>query len=227
MASSRTTSPQSKLSPSEQRGLDARLAAIRSMPTPIPASERYKYTIETVEKGGFFKLDGLTYRVQARNAYREGEGPNAWEWWELELLCLQNGETTFIEWEKDDKVEVSMTLRKLSWKDLRDDEGGKVEEDDLENIVKEEDDLVYEKTTFEYDDDSQAIFFRDGEEGEGEPVWIVDFEAKDGTKLTIEEWGDEASGDWEYDLSLSRQIDPNDIGVLVEKTESPAKTDLN
>ncbi|MEE8434079.1 MAG: hypothetical protein V3S64_04750, partial [bacterium] len=61
-------------------------------------------------------------------------------------------------------------------------------------------------------------------EGEGEPVWIVDFEAKDGTLLTIEEWGDEASGDWEYDISLSRQIDPNDIGVLVEKAEPPPKT---
>lgn len=226
MASSRNHSQQSKLSPAEQRGLDARLAAIRSMPAPIPASERYQHTIETVEQGGFFKLDGLTYLVQGLHAYREGEGPSAWEWWELELLCLQNGETTFMEWEKDDKVEASMTLKKLSWKDLRDDKGGKVDEDDLEEMVEEEDDLVYEKTTFEYEDDSQAMFFRN-DDGEGEPVWIVDFEAKDGTTLTIEEWGDEASGDWEYDISLSRQIDPDTIEVLVEKSGSASEAALN
>ncbi|MEE8435046.1 MAG: hypothetical protein V3S64_09705, partial [bacterium] len=113
-------SSQSKLSPSEQRGLDARLAAIRSMPAPIPASERYKHTIETVDQGGFFKLDGLTYSVQGRHAYREGEGPNAWEWWELELLCLQSGETAYLEWEKDDRIEASMSLKTLSWRDLRD-----------------------------------------------------------------------------------------------------------
>ena len=46
------------------------------------------------------------------------------------------------------------------------------------------------------------------------------FEANDGTTLTIEEWGDEDGGDWEYDLSLSRRIDPDDIGVLVEKAGS-------
>lgn len=213
-------SSQSKLSPAEQRGLDARLAAIRSMPAPIPASERYKHTIETVEAGGFFRLEGLTYRVQGRHAYRDGDGPNASEWWELELLCLQNGETAYLEWEKDDRIEASMSLKTLSWKDLRDEDGEKVDEDDLEKIVEEEDSLVYQKTTFEYDDDSQARFFRDGEEGEGEPVWIVDFEAKDGTTLTIEEWGGEDGGDWEYDLSLSRRIDPDDIGVLVEKAGS-------
>lgn len=210
-------SSQSKLSPSDQRSLDARLAAIRTMPAPIPPGDRYKHTIEDVANGGYIKLDGLTYRVQGLHFYQEGKGNRASVWYELELFCLQTGEVTYLEWEKDDKVEASMSLKTLSWRDLRDDGGEHVDEDDLEEIVEEEDCLVYEKTKFEYDDDCEATFHRNGDKKNGEPVWIVDFEAKDGTVLTVEEWGDESSGDWEYDISLSRQIDPDKIEVLVDK----------
>lgn len=208
----------SKLTIDERRRFDACFSAVRSMPKPIPAADRYRHTVEHLEVGGFVRYDGRVYQVQGKHLYREGAGNRAWRWNELELFCLQTGEIVYAEYERDDALEVSVTTKMgLSFHDLKDDEGGAIDEDDLEDITRDEEDVVYHGTVYAYEDDCDATFYRHGITNRGgEKVWIIDFKSRDGSLLSIEEWNPDAESP-EYDLSLSKEVSPDAFDVLVLK----------
>ena len=50
------------------------------MPAPIPLADRYRHGIETVGRGGYFRIRGLVYRVESISEYREKRE----RWYELE-----------------------------------------------------------------------------------------------------------------------------------------------
>lgn len=191
-------------------------ASVRKMTGVIPEKERFNYSIKDIKAGGYFRISGKVYLVEEISSYREFDEnftkKRDYSWNELKLFCINTGETINVEWEEDDVLEVSLTTVKLKFKDIRDDENGEIDEDDLDQISKEEDSLFYGKKEFSYDDDYAAKFYR-GDDKEGDKVYFYDFEAKDGTCLTIEEWGDDESG-YKYEIYLSSMVDPADIEVL-------------
>ncbi|HEX7049796.1 MAG TPA: DUF4178 domain-containing protein [Longimicrobiales bacterium] len=208
------------LSAAERRVLDAQFAAIRQLDVGrlIAPAERWRHTIKDLGPGAYFRLDNRTYRVEESNSYRETseDHTRVYEdeaWTELRIFCLESGETRYLEWEEDDAVEASITVRALEFRDVRDDAGAAVDEDDLDTIVEEEDSLFLDGREFVYDDDYAAVFER---AGKSEFAYFYDFVSADGDWLTIEEWTDPAQpGREEYTLWLSRSVAPDAIEVLV------------
>ncbi len=210
----------SLLNTATQRRLDSQFSAIRQLDPGdlIPENERYRKTIKDVTLGGFIRFGGMTYLVIEVGTYSETDDSHKKKtgdvWTELKLFCLETGEHLNLEWEEDDEVEVSVTTGFLKFSQLRDDEGGSVDEDDLDALVDEEDSLFLDGTEFEYDDDYASVYLRGGGTKE-DPVYMYDFVSSDGTELTIEEWViDPGKEKFEYQVFLSKQIDPNSIEIL-------------
>lgn len=188
-----------------QRQLDRQFAAVRAMPPPIPRSDRYRHGVEELRKGAYFRIRNVVYRVEAVSEYREKKET----WQELECLAIQTGETVFIEWERDDEVEVSLNGPELSLRDLG------VDAARVESISDEERGSIrYAGKTFHYDDDYAATYHREGAV-EGQKVYFYDFETEDEKwGLAVEEWGNEPDG-FEYQAFMCEYLSDDDIEVLV------------
>ena len=203
------------------RSYAARKAAIRALAPKvlIPKGERWKASIKDVREGGYIRFGGKTYRVADVSEYIETDETFrkklGFSWKELKLFCLETGETVWLEWEEDDEIEIFVTLQALTFRDLRDDEGGAIDEDDLDPLVDDDEDVVYRGKTFEYDDDYGALYKRGGKgrEQKGDKVYFYDFVAKDGECITVEEWS-EGKGDFAYEIFLSRELPTESVEIL-------------
>lgn len=186
------------------RQMEKQFDAIRAMPAPIPKAERHRHTIENAREGGYLRIAGELYRVALVSHYQEKKS----RWYELELFGLASGETRYVEWERDDEVEVSINEPKRKLRDLG------LDADEIEAMSDEEKGSIrFDGRTFHYDDDYGAVFFRGGE-GEGEKVYSYDFETSDERYcLTVEEWGSESEG-YEYEVYVSEYVDVDAVEVL-------------
>jgi hypothetical protein len=193
------------------RGIDKQFDAVRGMPVPIPSGERYRVGIEEVAAGGYLRVGGELYRVEQASLYREKDG----NWTELELFGLNTAETRYIEWERDDEVEVAWNGPPISMARLG------VTPAEVEAMAdRERGSISYGGKTYEYDDDYSATFHRGGK-GDGEKVYFYDFETSDERFcLSIEEWGSESSG-YDYEAYASQYIEPETVEVLVVGDPEP------
>ena len=195
----------SMLDPAERARIGSQFAAVRKMPVPIPARERYRYSIEQVGPGGYIRFEGKTYRVAGMNAY-ERYGVR---WPELILYRLDDGETKYLEWEKEDEVSVYVSRDKLSFARV----GIRNKEHLWEMSKAEEGSLQFGGRTFRYHEDSAVLFIRDGE-GSGKPFHQYLFATSDRKAFVgVEEWGSESRG-FEHNVILSDYLDPKAIEVL-------------
>ena len=206
-----------ELNPAFRMSLARQFDAIRQLSPEnlILKRDRWKHNIKDVKETGFLSYEGKTYLVKEVGLYQEFDEKyikaSGRPWFELRLFCIDTGEIVNIEWEEDDEIKVSMTLKELKFSDLRDDEGKAIDEDDLDQIADEEDGIFFGGKKFEYKDDYAAKYYRNGVM-EGGDVYMYEFESLDGTCLTIEEW--QSGGKEEYKIYLSSQIDVNNIEIL-------------
>lgn len=196
---------------SEQRAalrrLDRQFDAIRAMPEPIASRERYRHGIEEVGTGDYLRVSGELHRVELVSEYREKSS----RWHELELFGLESGTPCYVEWEKDDEIEVSVNGPELSLGDIG------VTADQIEEMSDEETGSIsYDGRTYHYDDDYGAVYLRGGSSGDGteEKVYFYDFETRDERYcLAVEEWGDASTG-YEYVAFVSEYVEPETIEVV-------------
>jgi hypothetical protein len=186
------------------RRIDRQFDAVRTMPEPIPVRERYRLGIEDLTVGSHLRCGGQLYHVVAIGQYKE----KSEAWPELECFSLTSGETTYIEWEKDDEIEISVNGPELSLSDIG------VTADQVEAMSEEEEGkITFEGRTFHYDDDYGATYHRDAD-SPGDKVYFYDFETKDEKFcLTVEEWGDANEG-YEYVAFVSEYVEPDAIEVV-------------
>lgn len=204
----------------------ARLDRIRSIDASrvVPERMRHRHTIKDVLKGGVIRLEGATYVVAGISTYVETNESFSKErdskWYELRLIDLATGEVVWVEWEEDDELVISRTARSLSFRDLSDDGGVNIDEDDLDQIVDDKDSVYLGGREYEYEDDYAARYLRNGEgrDVKGDKVYFYDFISGAGEMLTIEEWKD-GKDDYSYELFLSRQIAANSITIIALGTE--------
>ena len=182
----------------------------------IPEKERWKHTIKEVKQDGFIRYDGKTYSVMEVGKYQgfneQFTRKTGLPWFELKLFCIDTAEILNLEWEEDDEIKASITLKSLRFSDLSDDEGNAVDEDDLDQIAQDKDVICLDGKKFNYNDDYAAKYYRGVVKKGGEKVYSYEFESSDGNCLTIEEW--QSGGKEEYNIYLSRKIDANSIEVL-------------
>ena len=201
----------------DKKSFDKRFALIRKLDRGRLTSdeEQLNLTIMDAEEGAFFTLFGDTYYVLEKSRYEEMSEdfkiPQDFTVTELTCLCLETGHTGHFEWEYDDELEVSITLDQTNFKRITDEEGQSVDEDDLDQIVDDEDSIVYAGEKFLYDDDWAALYKK--QSGKTEKVYMYEFKNESSTlSITIEEWTD--SSKEEYRIYISKKVRPDEITVL-------------
>lgn len=165
-------------------------------------------TIENVGPGGFVRLsrvgpdmEDIEAEIVGRHIYEE----DGFQWFELEGESA-NGKV-WIDVEEDDEVEVSVSLRKLRLSDL-----GLTRESLDDMVRRDEGSITFEGRTYEYEDDGEANFLRNGDHTRSERLRYWDFESEDGKWfIGIEAWGDEYQAHLSQAVSLS-QIDVFSLG---------------
>jgi hypothetical protein len=199
-----------------QKSFQERFSAIRTLKKDHLVSRQKQALLSIKDTGihSFFEYIGNTYFVTALNKYEETsddfKSKKGYFIHELTCLCLETGQATNFEWEFDDALEVSTTLERLSFRDLKDDDGATIDEDDLDQIADDKDAIVINGETFWYEDDWASVYYR----GESqEKVYMYEFENENHTRfLTIEEWS--GSGREEYQIYTSNPVDPNMIRLI-------------
>ncbi len=201
-----------------QKSFQERFSAARTLSRQalVSAPDKSALTIKAAGKGSFFEYQGKTYMVKDLSRYEETSDDfkkkKGYFITELTCLCLETGETVYVEWEFDDILEVAMTLNRFTFRNLKDDEGGPIDEDDLDEIADTKDTVVLNGESFFYEDDWACVYSRGGRE---ENVYMYEFENESGTLfLTIEEWsGDDRE---EYQIYTSCPVDPKDITLIAK-----------
>lgn len=205
------------ISVSEQKSFDQRFSLIRTMAPDkvLSQEEQTRLTIMDAGVGDCFTCFDSTYFVQEVNTYQEASEDYStlkdYFVTELTCLCLETGAVGHFEWEIDDELAVCIILDQTKFKRLTDDEGQPIDEDDLEQIVADEDSIVYAGETFDYDDDWAAVYRRNGKE---EQVYMYEFiNDRSSLFITIEKWQD---GDKEeYRIYISRPVNPAEMTLII------------
>jgi len=199
-----------------QKSFKERFTIIRTLKKDhlVSGQEKALGSIKDAGPHCFFEYLGNTYFVKDLNRYEETsddfKSKKGYFIYELTCLCLETGQTFNFEWEFDDELEISMTLERLSFKDLKDDEGQMIDEDDLDQIVDDKDVIVINDEKFWYEDDWACLYYRKNRE---EKVYMYEFENETRTRfLTIEEWS--GSGKDEYQIYTSIPVDPNAVSLI-------------
>ena len=199
-----------------QKSFKERFTAIRSLKKTqlVSLSQRMSLTIKDARLHSFFEYLGKTWFITDLSKYEETsddfKSKKGYFIYELTCLCLETGKTVNFEWEFDDELEISMTLDRLSFRNLKDDAGESIDEDDLDQIADDKDVVVINGENFWYEDDWASIYYRGSKE---EKVYMYEFENENHTKfLTIEKWS--GSGKDEYQIFTSSPVDPNAISII-------------
>jgi len=174
--------------------------------------------LRDVREGSFLETGDDTFRVLRLFVYLDvkwrGFALRKSNYWvtELELLSLTTGEKHYIEFEFDDELEVFETVSRVSLNEVLY-RGDKVTHQDLEFIADEESgELVVNGKRFHYSEDDTwaARFFNDKpesvKESDGYPVRFYEFQADDGTALTVEAWQEEPDEKPEREAFLSKKV---------------------
>lgn len=200
----------------DKKSFDQRFSLVRTLDQAhlVSHEEQVELTIMDAEQGSFFTCFGDTYYVKEKNHYQEMSEDFTtlldYTVTELTCLCLETGHTGHFEWEYDDELEVSITLSQTSFKRLKDEEGQAIDEDDLEQIVDDEDTIVYAGEKFFYEDDWAAVYRRGDKE---EQVFMYEFENEAGSMaITIEEW--QGNGRDNYKIYVSKPLVPGEITIM-------------
>jgi hypothetical protein len=207
----------------KHRAFKERFAAIRTLEPEalLPPEQALQSTLMDAGTGAFFEYLGLTFLVREKNQYEETsenfKTKKGYFIYELTCLCLDSGETRYFEWEYDDELEVAVTCDRLTFKNLKDDEGQPIDGDDLDQIAEDSDAVIYDSQKFWYEDDWAAVFTRNGKD---EQVYVYEFENEKGTRfLTIEEW--QGSGRDEYRIYTSEPVQSDSISLISKGDGTP------
>jgi Domain of unknown function (DUF4178) len=199
-----------------KKSFDQRFSLVRTLGKDqlILESDQSSLTLMDAEKGCFFTCFGDTYFVKEKNRYQEmsEDFTTRQDYFTTELtcLCIETGHIGHFEWEFDDELKVTITLEQTSFKYIKNEEGQSVDEDDLDQIAKDKDAIVYAGQKFWYEDDWAALYLKEGKE---EKVYMYEFENEGGSlSLTIEEWT--GSGRDQYKIYLSKSVEPDQITIM-------------
>ncbi len=199
-----------------QKSFHERFATIRTLNKKQLVSEAQKNTLTLQEavSGSFFEYLGKTYFIRDICRYEETsddfKDKKGYFIHEVTTLCIETGEIINFEWEYDDELEISVTIDRISFRNLKDDTGESIDKDDLDQIAEDKDVIVLNREKFWYDDDWASIYYRGSRE---EKVHMYEFENENQTRfLTIEEWS--GSGKDEYQIYISSPVDSGSITII-------------
>ena len=186
---------------------------------PIKSSDRYKYSITNIKKGGFISLNKELWQVKKVYRYLDVKWSSFkkqdedYYVTELELFSIDSGKTIYVEWEYDDSLEIYETIKEIKLRDIKYKDKA-IKKSDLEEIADEEEgDIIYNGVTYYYNDDASwaALFYEDN--NDATPVRFYEFDNDNGVNLTIEVWYDDIEKS-SREAFLSKDISKEKIEVI-------------
>jgi hypothetical protein len=199
-----------------KKSFDQRFSLIRSLNKPrlIPESDQAALTLMDAKKGCFFTCFDDTYYVKEKNRYQEMSEDFATRrdhfTTELNCLCLETGHQGNFEWTFKDALEITITLERTSFKYIKNEQGHPVEEEDLDQIAKDKDAIVYAGEKFGYKNNWAALYQRNGKE---EKLLMYEFKNDGGSlSLKIEVWTGKDRE--ECKIFLSKSVEPLQITIM-------------
>lgn len=191
------------------RGLDLSAGAAHASPT-----------LQELREGGYLDINGVTYRVDRLFRYLDVKWSSfkkrKHDYWviELALFNVLTGQKQYLEWEVDDEIEISETLREVRLAQIT--VGGRaLTRHDLEAIADEEAGTVtVAGVNYDYSEDDTwaALFYRE-DDAEPLPVRMYEFVSGSGEGLTIEAWVDEDDKP-EREAFISRSVPLSAVTTL-------------
>lgn len=162
-------------------------------------------SVMNLQKGSYFLFEKELYLVEEVGVYNE----KGFKWNELECYNITADKKVYFEVEKDDEIEMSMTIAEIKLSQINKDA------DQIEDIAdNEEGSIIYNgrlnDRTYEYEDDYGAKWSRNGESFD---VYFYDFINKSNECLTVEEWK-LAPNEYEYKAYLSKEIFHENITIV-------------
>ncbi|MDH5518032.1 MAG: DUF4178 domain-containing protein [Gammaproteobacteria bacterium] len=198
-----------------------RLEAIRGL-NPLPVEKRKKLDVTSLKKGGYLELDDQTWKVNQLFFYLDVKwydfSRRKKDYWvtELELFSLNTGKTIYLEWEIDDRLEISKTTALVKLRDIR--VGNKaVSRADLDYIADEEEGKVeFNGVSYAYceEDTWAGLFLKSKDSKAGVPMRSYEFESDDEQYLSIETWHKDDKDRPQREAFLSQPINKHSITVL-------------
>lgn len=199
--------------------INKRLKAIRELDLTQKLDPK-ALKIEQLRLNSFLDLNGETYKVISLSRYLDvkwnGFKKRKSDYWvtELELLNLVSGESTFIEWEVDDEMEINKTISEIKMREIEF-KNKPLTRKDLEAIADEEyGEVIFKGKKYHYvEDDTWAALYYRNENSEPLPVRMYAFESDDEKYLTVESWedGDDKPS---REAFLSQSVKPRSVVVL-------------
>ncbi len=209
------------LNPGEQKSFAERFSLVRTLEKDCLAGEKdaLEMTLQDADTGDFFACSGQTFFVRKHSTYQETSEDHSrmleYQVHELSCLCLETGETVYFEWEYDDELEITRTMERISFRELTDDAGESIDAGDLDQIVEDEDVILYQGKKFWYEDDWAAIYQCNGKK---EPVYFYEFQQEGAALfLTIEHWSDSSSHEQsrkDYQIFISQPVASGEITMI-------------
>jgi len=204
-----------------------RLAAIRGL-EPVSPNQQKKLDITHLKKGGYLELEGETWMVKKVYYYLDVKwsdfSKRKKDYWvcELEIFSLNTGKTSYLEWEKDDDIEIYLTTDLVKLRDIKFN-GRAIKHEDLVEIAEEEEgDLTVMNTEYAYSDDDTwaALFMKDKNEAHGIPMRTYEFESDSGLSLSIETWHEDEDERPDREAFLSQPVGKKKISILQPQAAS-------
>jgi hypothetical protein len=198
-----------------------RIDAIRTL-NILPDEEIKALTIKDAKAGSFLEFGNETFKVMSISYYLEVKWKNFkrkkqdYLITELELFSLEKGESSYLEWEVDDELEISHTRIMPKMRELTFD-GRKLTTQLLEDIAEEEEGQVsYKGDVFDYSEDDTwaGLFSRSKDFDQGIPVRAYEFESEKGACLTVETWHEESDERPDREAFISSPINPRALRVI-------------
>lgn len=189
--------------------IDEAFGNIRQIPLKkLRVIDRTKKTIKDLKVGSCLKYENTFYLVKDKYQYFEGKKQKL-SGEEYQLVDVLTGDLKYLEYSEDDGVEIFITTRSVSSKEINE----SLPHTDERFIRKEVKDftLKNDNMDYHYDDDWKSTFVRDGVAKEdGEIVRMVEFESDDEeTYLTFEFWEDGS-----MEAFISKEINSYEIEII-------------
>jgi cyclophilin family peptidyl-prolyl cis-trans isomerase len=176
---------------------------LRALQEKKRSREDEQLSIESVQAGGVIHLEDVGLRSQsfdvqvtARHLHKRGSVRVP------ELEADRGGSRVFITLERDDELDINVTVAQPSIEDLG------ITSNDLHSI-RDGHTLTYDGTEFVVAERGHAVFCRDGNELQPEKYEFWEFEGEDGEQyLTLVRWEDGS-----VEANYSVEVQPSHVTV--------------
>jgi hypothetical protein len=173
--------------------------ALLSLKNPISKNDRLNYSIKDLKVNSFLSIGVCNelFKVEEVSIYNEtkwnfNKKKNDYIITELKLFSIKTGLTTYIEYEEDDELEITITTEELKLRDLKTNSGNNVTKQVIEDIAEEENGrVIYKGETYYYVEDETWAAIYNSEKYKDINVRMFEFESNSGKYLTIELWYDD------------------------------------